>query len=279
MITSLPTTKTEVKDFNPSFIILYGKPKQGKSTIMASLESNLIIDLENGYKGLSGLIVNPEKSSEIIKVQELIKSEIKKTGKKPYRFITIDNATRLEEYSVPFAGYLYQQTPMGKNWDLNKDIRNLPNGSGYMYIRQALEKLILPFKNLCETLILVGHAKSTQINKRGETIDEMSFDLVGKSSQIIQGMADAVGYIYRDKEIKEEKDENGKDISVTYDTTYISFEAENNTINESRCPHLRGRKIPVIVTKDGVTTINTSQLFITTTDTKEINNNNKEVQF
>ena len=258
----LPTQKTEVKPFNPSFVVLYGKPKQGKSTIMASLESHLIIDLENGYKGLSALIINADKASKILEIQQAIKEKYKTDGKKPYRFITIDNATRLEELAIPYAARIYQNTPMGKNFDLSKDVRNLPNGSGYLYIRQAIENLILPFKPLCDSLILVGHAKSTQVNKRGETLDEMSFDLVGKSSQIIQGMADAVGYIYRDKEVKEEKDENGKDISVTYDTTYISFEAENNTINESRCPHLRGKKIPVIVTKNNQTTIDTSKLFI-----------------
>lgn len=258
----LPTQKTEVKPFNPSFIVLYGKPKQGKSTIMASLEDNLIIDLEDGYKGLSAFIINASKTSEILEVQRLIKEKYKQDGKKPYRFITIDNATRLEELAIPYAARLYQNTPMGKNFDLSKDVRNLPNGSGYLYIRQAIDNLILPFRSLCDTLILVGHAKSTQVNKRGETLDEMSFDLVGKSSSIIQGMADAVGYIYRDKEVREEKDENGKDISVTYDITYISFEAENNTINESRCPHLKGKKIPVIITKNGITTIDTSKLFI-----------------
>lgn len=250
MAFKLPTEKTKVEDFNPKFMVLYGKPKQGKSTIMANIENNFIIDLEDGYRGLSVLIANPKKAEHILMIQNAIREEYKKTGKKPYKFITIDNATRLEDFAIPYAGYLYQQTPMGKNWDITKDVRYLPNGSGYMYLRNAIDALIYPFRDLCDTLILIGHAKNTQILRKGESVDEMSFDLSGKSSLLVQGQADAVGYIYREKE------SDGKDI------TYVSFESNNNTICESRCPHLRGKKFPVIITENGETKIDTSKLFI-----------------
>ena len=48
------------------------------------------------------------------KVQEInkklennaIREKIKETGRKPYKYITIDNATRLEEICLPYAGTL-----------------------------------------------------------------------------------------------------------------------------------------------------------------------------
>ena len=40
----LPTQRRKATDYNPRLIVLYGKPKNGKSTLMASIDNNLIID-------------------------------------------------------------------------------------------------------------------------------------------------------------------------------------------------------------------------------------------
>ena len=43
----LPTVKTKAaENVNPKLLIIYGKPKSGKTTLMAALEDNLIIDFE-----------------------------------------------------------------------------------------------------------------------------------------------------------------------------------------------------------------------------------------
>ena len=119
------------------------------------------------------------------------------------------------------------QTPMGKTYK-GDDIRTLPNGSGYMYLRQAVRKVIDMFRELCDNFILIGHTKDKMINKEGEELTEMALDLVGKLGDIICGEADAVGYIYRKK-----------------NETIISFEGGDNTIREARAPQLRGQKIVI----------------------------------
>lgn len=126
---------------------------------------------------------------------------------------------------------------MGKNWK-GTDVRLLPNGSGYMYIRQAVRKIIDMFKDLCDEFILVGHVKDVQIEQNGEELSEMALDLVGKLSSIICGEADAVGYVYR----------KGNE-------THISFKGGDGTIKEARAPHLRGQDI-IIATgnEDGTIT-------------------------
>ena len=83
-----------------------------------------------------------------------------------------------------YAITLYKQTPMGKNYQ-GTDIRTLPNGSGYMYIRQAVRKVIDMFRTLCETLILVAHTKDRQINIEGQEMNEMTLDLTGKLGDIL----------------------------------------------------------------------------------------------
>lgn len=223
----LPKEKNKPKVNNPRFLILYGKPKSGKTTIAAALDSNLIVDLEGGSEYLSALSVQARNINDLGAISNAIKAEIANTGKKPYKFITIDNATRLEEMCLDYAKILYMQTPMGKTYK-GDDIRTLPNGSGYLYIREAVKKVINMFKDLCENFILIGHTKDKIINKDGEELSEMALDLVGRLSDIICGEADAVGYIYRKK-----------------NETIISFEGGDNTIREARAPHLRGQKIVI----------------------------------
>jgi hypothetical protein len=245
MIT-LPKEKSQPKVNNPKFLILFGRPKAGKSTLMASLENNLIIDLENGYQALPSLNVQARSISDFGDIANAIREEMKNNGGKyPYKYITIDNATRLEEMCLSYATTLYKQTPMGKAYTGN-DVRTLPNGSGYMYLRQAVRKVIDMFKLLCDTFILVAHVKEKMINKDGEELSEMSIDLTGKLGDILCGEADAIGYVYRKK-----------------NETVISFEGGENTIREARASHLRGKKITVATSDDNNNiTVDMTKIFL-----------------
>ena len=223
----LPKEKTLPCKNSMRFVIFFGRPKAGKSSAMAALDSNLIIDLENGYKNLSALVIQARNINDFGEIAKALQEEIQKTGKYPYKYITIDNATRLEEMCIGYAITLYRQTTVGKNYK-GTDIRTLPNGSGYMYIRQAVRKVIDMFRTLCETLILVAHTKDRQINIEGQEMNEMTLDLTGKLGDILCGEADAIGYVYRKK-----------------NQTIISFEGGESSVREARPEHLRGKKIVI----------------------------------
>ena len=233
----LPTERSVVTNYNPKLLILMGRPKQGKSSFVAAIDDNLIIDLEDGYRALSVMKVQARSMKDLQDIKSAIIAKGKELHKAPYRFITIDNATRLEEMSVPYAAELYRNTPMGAGFGLMKDnkgmpykdpktgqfvvdpkadVRLLPNGSGYLYLRKAIRQMIDMFKPLCETLILVTHVKDKQIRKDSQEMSEVSVDLAGKTGDIICGEADAIGMIYRDG-----------------NKTYISFEGGDNTIKEA----------------------------------------------
>lgn len=228
----LPKEKVKAKVENPRFLIIFGKPKAGKTTLASKLDNNLIIDLEGGSEFLEVLAVQARSVKDLGEIANAIREEIKSTGKKPYKYITLDNASRLEEICLSYAATLYRQTPMGKNYQGN-DVRTLPNGSGYMYLQQAVRKVIDMFRDLCDNFILIGHLKDKMINKEGEELSEMSLDLVGKLANIICGEADAVGYVYRKK-----------------NETHISFEGGDNSVREARAPHLRGKNIVIAESDD-----------------------------
>ena len=208
-----------------------------KTSALAQLDNNLIVDLEGGSTFIDAMAVQARSVNELGEIAQAIRAKNTEVGHNFYKHITIDNATRLEEICLPYAAILYRKTPMGKNWK-GTDVRLLPNGSGYMYIRQAVRKIIDMFKDLCDEFILVGHVKDVQIEQNGEELSEMALDLVGKLSSIICGEADAVGYVYR----------KGNE-------THISFKGGDGTIKEARAPHLRGQDI-IIATgnEDGTIT-------------------------
>lgn len=247
----LPTERRKAVNYNPKLIVLFGRPKSGKSTLMASLENNLIIDLEDGYRALDVMAVRARNSKDLFEIRDALRQKMgSPDGAYPYKYITIDNATRLEEFSLSYAATLYRNTPMGQGWGMLKDPKNpmvnlkdahgkfmpdpkadvriLPNGSGYLYLRKAVKECIEMFKPFCETLILVAHVKDKMIQKNGEEMSEMAVDLAGKLGDIICGEADAIGLIYRQG-----------------NKTLISFEGGDSTIKEARPLHLRGKKFIV----------------------------------
>lgn len=228
----LPTTKVPAVSTNPKFLIVYGRPKCGKTSSLAQLENNLIIDLEGGSLFIDALAVQARNVTELGEIAQAIRAKNTEVGHNFYKHITIDNATRLEEICLSYAASIYRQSPVGKNWK-GTDVRTLPNGSGYFYIRQAVRKVIDMFKELTDEFILVGHVKDVQVDSNGEEISEMALDLVGKLSSIICGEADAVGYVYRKA-----------------NETHISFKGGDGTIKEARAPHLRGQDIIVATGND-----------------------------
>lgn len=137
------------------------------------------------------------------------------------------------------------QTPMGKAYK-GDDVRTLPNGSGYYYLRQAVRKVIDMFRNLCDTCVLIGHVKDKLIQRDGEELSEMAIDLVGKLGDILCGEADAIGLIYRHK-----------------NETIASFEGGDNTIKEARPAHLRGKKIVIAESdENGNITFHMDRIFL-----------------
>ena len=264
----LPTERSVVTNYNPKLLILMGRPKQGKSSFVAAIDDNLIIDLEDGYRALSVMKVQARSMKDLEDIRSAIIAKGKELHKAPYRFITIDNATRLEEMSLVYAAALYRKTSMGANYgykkdkignilkdkngnkviDLKADVRQLPNGAGYTYTRQALKEMINMFKPLCDTLILVCHVKDKQIKKDDTETTEMAVDLAGKTGDIICGEADAIGYVSR----KDNK-------------TLISFIGGDNAIRGSRPLHLREKVFQVAESdKDGNLKVDMSQIFLDT---------------
>lgn len=224
----LPTTKIPATSENPKYLILYGLPKAGKTSCLAQLDNNLIIDLEGGSTFIDALAIQCRTIQDLGEAAQAIRAKNTEVGHNFYRRITIDNATRLEDICLGFAATLYRKTELGKNWK-GDDVTTLPRGAGYKYLRDAVKKVIDMFKELCDEFILVGHVKDSITEKDGGEVSAREIDLVGKLGKIVCGMADAVGYVYR----------KGNE-------THISFKGgTDDTIMEARAKHIAGKDIVI----------------------------------
>jgi len=224
----LPTKKVKAERVNPKRIVIYSKPKTGKTTAYAGLEDNLIIDLENGADYVEALKVKVSSLQELLDTGKAIKA-----AGNPYKYITIDTVTALEDMIMPLAIKLYRQTPMGKNYD-GDNVTTLPNGAGYLYIRQAFFQVLDFIDTLAPTIILSGHIKDKVVDDKGEMVMSANIDLTGKIKSLICANADAIGYMYR----KGNK-------------TILSFKTNEEVTCGARPEHLRNEEIVISEMVDG----------------------------
>jgi len=235
----LPTKKVKAERVNPKRIVIYSKPKTGKTTAYAGLEDNLILDLENGADYVEALKVKVSNLQELLDTGKAIKA-----AGNPYKFITVDTVTALEDMIMPLAIKLYRQTPMGKNFD-GDTVVTLPNGAGYLYIRQAFFQVLDFIDTLAPTIILSGHIKDKVVDDKGEMVMSANIDLTGKIKSLICANADAIGYMYR----KGNK-------------TILSFKTNEEVTCGARPEHLRNEEIVITEMIDGVLKTSWEKVFV-----------------
>lgn len=203
----LPKQKIKAEFKSPKNLIIFSKPKIGKTSALAELDGALLLDLEDGSDYV-----------EAMKVKAHSIADIKAIGKQiiadgyPYKYIVVDTITKLEDICIPYAEVLYSEKAVGKNWfkkdtagNLTADsgkiqygnILNLPNGAGYAYTREAMTRVIEFIKTLAPRIILVGHIKDTMLEKAGAEFTSSDLDLTGKVKRIVSSQSDAIGYLYR----------------------------------------------------------------------------------
>jgi hypothetical protein len=225
---SLPTEPVKALSQSPKNLIIFSKPKVGKTSLLSQLPNCLILDLENGTDYVDALKI---KASSIEDIRSIGK-EIKAAGN-PYKYIAVDTITALEDMCLPYAEKLYAETPMGKNWFTDGKLKygsilNLPNGAGYPWLRQAFTKVIDYIKTWAPHVILVGHIKDVLLEKNGAEFSALDLDLTGKLKRISTSNSDAIGYLYL---------KNNQNI--------LSFKTTDEVSCGARPEHLRNKEIVV----------------------------------
>jgi len=238
----LPKERKKPLEINASKLLIMSVGKMGKTTILSQLKGALIFDLEGGSNyAHSGAFVDIDKETRLYNESEegkktpmtkfaVLSEYIKllKAREVKYPYIAIDPITALEDICMPLAVALYRNTPMGAKFK-GDDVRTLPNGAGWLYIRQAFQRIYKSIAALTDHIVLIGHIKDKVINKRGEEVTVKDLDLSGKLARIVAQDMDAIGILYARK--------NERYISFKKEDTDLDYDS----ITEGRVEHLSGQ--------------------------------------
>lgn len=221
MAITLPTNKIPASTQDPKRLIIFSKPKAGKSTALANLPECLCIDLENGgYDYIDAVKV---KVNTVKELKELC-TAIKEAGC-PYKFIALDTISRLEDMVKPLALKLFQDTPAGSSFK-GDDVLDAAHGAGYGALRKAVEMCIDMVAKCAPNIILVCHSKDAAVGSSDLTAKQIS--LTGKTGAILASKSDAIGYLTRDED----------------SNTILSFNTNDTSIEAGARPaHLRNKDV------------------------------------
>ena len=242
----LPMKKVEAEVKSPKNLIIFSKPKVGKTTLLANLENCLLVDLEEGSDYVSAMKVKARSIEDLKKIGKAIKD-----AGYPYKYVALDTITALEEMCVPMAEDMYSKSSMGKNWFTEGKpkygtILNMPNGAGYPWLREAFTKVIDYVKTWAPRVILVGHVKDIVLEKNGSEFNALDLDLTGKLKRITSSQSDAIGYLYR---------KGSKNM--------LSFKTTDEISCGARPEHLRNKEVVLSELNDDETiTINWNNVYI-----------------
>lgn len=230
----LPNKRSEAIRVNPRNLLLFAPSKIGKTTLATMLDNNLILDFEKGTEFLDAMSIHIDSISKLEEVCNAITA-----ANKPYKYITIDTITALEDMCEWTATRNYMETESGskfnrvkgkvsktlgdnylpfKEW---KSVLTLPWGTGYYYLRQEVKHWVKKIGLLTDHLIILGHVKDSFIDADGSDVVVKQLDLTGKLKNIIAQDMDAMGYMFRDSK-------------GNLKVSFVSGDAEAG----SRCPHL-----------------------------------------
>ncbi len=206
-----------VKNKAPKLMIIYGNYKQGKSTACSLMPDTLIIDLNREYDFMSGWIMEASNIKELAEIRKSVED----MQDKPKR-VVIDNTTWLVKLAMPLAESMYKETEDGKRWNGN-NLMGLPYGGGYMWLKNAIEKIIEAWMRTVQTVIIVAHGKR-ELGKEGVE-DTWTIDVPGNMLRTwLTANADTVAFMER----------NPEDNTCTLD-----FRGKKNVLCGTREPHLR----------------------------------------
>lgn len=252
----LPRQIAKATHKSPKNMIIFSKPKVGKSSMLAQLPNWLMLDLEDGMSYIDSMSIKAKSFDDIKKIGMAIKE-----AEYPYDGIVVDTLTSLEDIAIPYAEILYSKTSMGKNWfkanpegtgyaeDSGKkmygSIINLPNGAGYQYTRESFTKMVEYIKSWAPKIILVCHVKDIMLEKNGTDVNVLDLDLVGKAKRITAAYADCIGYMYR---------KGNQNI--------LSFKTTDEIACGARCSHLRNAEIVISEMVDNQLITHWDQIFI-----------------
>jgi len=240
--------KTLVSLQSPNEILIYSKPKMGKTDLVSRIDDCGIIELEGGANYVNGYVHNVNNLKELDEVLTWLEKE------NPYKYVAFDTLTKLDEWCEIEGTLNYMNSSQGKSFNRVlqdhidaglapqsklgakfppgkegfESVHGLGQGYGYKWSRESYQKWFMRMKALKCRKIFLAHVKDKLIEtKLSEQVIGREIDLVGKVKSITTSFVDTIAYLHR-----------GSD-----GNTYLSFKAGEAVAEGSRSKHLTGQDL------------------------------------
>lgn len=174
------------KDLSGKYILLYSKPKVGKTSFAAQIEKNLILATELGTNAIDNLNVVP-----IMKwtdVKQVLKQLRDPRAREMYNTITFDTisiaADLVEKYICSREGV--------------DSIRDVPYGQGWKMVAKELQETLREITMLGFGIILICHSKekaSSYTDEEGNPISSVEPDLSKNVYTVANAICDLIAFI------------------------------------------------------------------------------------
>lgn len=198
------------------FISMLAPSKFGKTTFAidlaqefyGNLDSTLLMATEIGYKTMDGVFAIPITGFDYAEEEdglqkgfvETVDELVENKADIPFKFIIIDTITALERYAISYAIRKANREDAPKT--RYTDISDVPWGKGYTMTAELIYHQIDRLKKAGFGVLVIGHSKTKKIkNKDGFEYDFTTFNILGKTSDIIEREADMI--IYGDLQVEE----------------------------------------------------------------------------
>lgn len=223
------------------FISMLAKSKFGKTTFAVdlarefygNLDSTLLLGTEIGYKTMDGVFAIPvtgfdspeTEDGEQRGFMEIVDELVENKADIPFRFIIIDTITALERYAISYA--IRKANRDDAPQKRYTDISDVPWGKGYTLTAELIYQQIDRLKKSGYGVFVIGHEKTKKItSKDGFEYDFTTFNVLGKTSDIIEREADMI--IYGDLQV--EKGTDGEAVT----NRRLKFRSDGNILCGTR---------------------------------------------
>ena len=174
------------KDLSGKYLLLYSKPKVGKTSFAAQIDKNLILATELGTNAIDNLSVVP-----ILKwadVKQVLKQLRDPKARELYNTVTFDTisiaADLVEKYICSREGV--------------DSIRDIPFGQGFKMVAKELQETLREITLLGFGLILICHSKekpSSFTDEEGNAIPSVEPDLSKNVYSVCNSLVDGIFHI------------------------------------------------------------------------------------
>lgn len=176
------------RDLKGKYVLLYGLPKCGKTSLAVEFPNSLLVAFEKGYNALAGIKAVDAPKWAVMKevLRELRKPEVQEM----YDTIIIDTAAIAWEKCEEFICYQ-------KDVD---EIGDIPWGKGYKLCAKEFNTAFREITMLGYGLVFITHSEEKAVPGGAEGESVIFPSLEKRAYKIVNGLVDVIGYIGVDNE-------------------------------------------------------------------------------